>query len=112
MMEKDARSSGRTRKRDSDLAGSLEQGDDGMPLLPPWKNMIAFLVTNGVVISKLSEQETNDLSKLTKKTTFKTSGKTFRKPVWELKTRDNLRDDSNFRKRELPSYAQRTRNSS
>jgi|ERR1700756_2246555 len=55
------------------------------------KNMIAFLVTDRIVISKLSEQETNDLSKLSKKTAFKMSGKTFRKPVWELKTRENLR---------------------
>jgi hypothetical protein len=55
------------------------------------KNMIAFLVTDGIVISKLSEQGTNDLSKLSKKTALKMSGKTFRKPVWELKTRENLR---------------------
>jgi|SRR2546422_4412859 len=55
------------------------------------KNMIAFLVTDGIVISKLSEQEQNDLSKLSKKVSFKMGGKTFRKPVWELKTRENLR---------------------
>ena len=55
------------------------------------KNMIAFLVTDGIVISRLSEQEQNDLSKLSKKMAFKMGGKTFRKPVWELKTRDNLR---------------------
>ena len=55
------------------------------------KNMIAFLVTDGIVISKLSEQETNNLSKMSKRTAFKMSGKTFRKPVWELKTRENLR---------------------
>jgi len=54
------------------------------------KNMIAFLVTDGIVISRLSEQETNDLSKLSKKMAFKMGGKTFRKPVWELKTRENL----------------------
>jgi len=54
------------------------------------KNMIAFLVTDGIVISKLSEQETNDLLKLSKRTAFKMSGKTLRKPVWELKTRENL----------------------
>jgi hypothetical protein len=55
------------------------------------KNMIAFLVTDGIVLSKLSEQETNDLSKLSKRTAFKMSGKTLRKLVWELKTRENLR---------------------
>jgi len=55
------------------------------------KNMIAFLVTDGMVISKLSEQDEKDLSKLNKKVSFKMGGKTFRKPVWELKTRDNLR---------------------
>jgi hypothetical protein len=54
------------------------------------KNMIAFLVTNGIVISKLSEQKTNDLSRLSTKTAFKKRGKNLRKPVWELKTRDNL----------------------
>lgn len=53
--------------------------------------MIAFLVTDGIVISKLSEQEQNDLSKLSKKMDFKMGGKPFRKPVWELKTRNNLR---------------------
>src|SRR6267143_327122 len=55
------------------------------------KNMIAFLVTEGIVISKLSEQEQKDLSKLSKKASFKMGGKTMRKPVWALKTRDNLR---------------------
>jgi hypothetical protein len=55
------------------------------------RNMIAFTVTNGIVISKLSEQEQNDLSKLSKRTAFKMSGKTLRKPVRELKTRENLR---------------------
>ena len=55
------------------------------------KNMIAFLVTDGIVISKLSEQEQADLSKLSKKVSFKMGAKTFRKPVWELRTRDNLR---------------------
>jgi len=55
------------------------------------KNMIAFLVTDGIVISKLSEQEQKDLSKLSKKISFKMGGKSFRKPVWELKTLDNLR---------------------
>ena len=55
------------------------------------KNMIAFLVTDGMVISKLSEQEQNNLSKSSKKMDFKMRGKPFRKPVWELKTRDNLR---------------------
>ncbi len=55
------------------------------------KNMIAFLVTDGIVISKLSEQEQNDLSKLSKRVSFKMGGKTIRKPVWELKTRENLR---------------------
>ena len=55
------------------------------------KNMIAFLVTDGIVISKLSEQETNELSKLSKKIGFKMGGTTVRKPVWELKTQENLR---------------------
>lgn len=54
------------------------------------KNIIAFLVTDGIVISKLSEQEQNDSSKLSKKMDFKMGGKTLRKPVWELKTRDNI----------------------
>ena len=55
------------------------------------KNMLAFLVTDGIVISRLSEQEEKDLSKLSRKTAFKMGGKSMRKPVWELKTRDNLR---------------------
>ena len=55
------------------------------------KNMLAFLVTDGIVISKLSEQDEEDLSKLSRKTAFKMGGKSMRKPVWELKTRDNLR---------------------
>ena len=55
------------------------------------KNMIAFLVTDGIVISKLSEQETNELSKLSKKIGFKMGGTTVRKPVRELKTQENLR---------------------
>src|SRR5437667_10552108 len=55
------------------------------------KNMIAFLVTDGIVISKLSEQEQADLSKLSKTVSFKMGAKAFRKPVWELRTRDNLR---------------------
>src|SRR5690348_12976776 len=54
------------------------------------KSMLAFLVTDGIVISKLSEQEEKDLSKLNKRAAFKMGGKTMRKPVWELKTRDNL----------------------
>jgi hypothetical protein len=55
------------------------------------KKMIAFLVTDGIVISKLSEQEQKDLSKLSKKVSFKMSGKTIRKLVWELKTLKNLK---------------------
>ena len=55
------------------------------------KNMLAFLVTDGIVISRLSEQEEKDLSKLSKKASFKMGGKSMRKPVWELKTRANLR---------------------
>ena len=31
------------------------------------------------------------MSKLSKKISFKMGGKSFRKPVWELKTLDNLR---------------------
>jgi hypothetical protein len=54
------------------------------------KNMIAFLVTDGIVISKLSKQEEADLSKLSKKMAFKMAGKSFRKPVWELKTPKKL----------------------
>jgi hypothetical protein len=53
--------------------------------------MIAFLVTDGIVISKLSEQEQKDLSKLSRQTSLKMGGKTFRKPAWQLRTRDNLR---------------------
>jgi hypothetical protein len=71
------------------------------------KNMIAFLVTDGIVISKLSEQETNNLSKMSKRTAFKMSGKTFRKPVWELKTRENLRTILPFLKK---SYQATTTN--
>ncbi len=63
------------------------------------KNMIAFLVTDGIVISKLSEQEQKDLSKLNKKVSFKMAGNSFRKPVWELKTRDNLRTTLPFLKK-------------
>jgi TfoX/Sxy family transcriptional regulator of competence genes len=55
------------------------------------KNMLAFLVTDGIVVSKLSEQEEKDLSKLSKKASFKMGGKTIKKPVWQLKTQDNLR---------------------
>ena len=55
------------------------------------KSMIAFLVTDGIVISKLSEQEQKDLSKLSRQMSLKMGGKTFRKPVWQLRTRDNLR---------------------
>src|SRR5713101_1733535 len=55
------------------------------------KNMLAFLVTDGIVISRLSEQEQKDLSKLSRQTSFKVGGKTIRKPVWALKTRDNMR---------------------
>jgi hypothetical protein len=40
------------------------------------KNMLAFLVTDGIVISKLLDQEEKDLSKLSKKISFKMSGKT------------------------------------
>ena len=53
--------------------------------------MIAFLVTDGIVISKLTEQEQKDLSKVSRQMSFKMGGKTMRKPVWALKTRDNLR---------------------
>ena len=55
------------------------------------KNMLAFLVTDGIVISKLSEQDEKDLSKLSRKISFKMGGKSMRKPVWELKTLTNLR---------------------
>ncbi len=55
------------------------------------KNMIAFLVTHGIVISRLSEQEQKDLSKLSKSILFKMGSKSIKKPVWELKSRDNLR---------------------
>jgi len=55
------------------------------------KNMVAFLVTDGIVISKLSEQEEKDLSKLNKKISFKMGTKFIRKPVWELRTPENLR---------------------
>ncbi len=48
------------------------------------KNMVAFLVTDGIVISKLSEQEERELSKLNKKMSFKMGSKSIRKPVWEL----------------------------
>jgi hypothetical protein len=55
------------------------------------KNMLAFLVTDAIVISKLSEQEEADLSKLSRRVSFKMGTKSIRKPVWELKTRENLR---------------------
>ena len=55
------------------------------------KNMITFLVTDGIVISMLTEQEQKDLSKISGQMSFKMGGKTMRKPVWALKTRDNLR---------------------
>ena len=35
------------------------------------KSMIAFLVTDGIVISKLTEQEQKDLSKLSRQMSFK-----------------------------------------
>jgi ribosomal protein S13 len=69
------------------------------------KNMIAFLVTDGIVISKLSEQEQNDLSKLTKRVAFKMGGKTIRKPVRELKTRENLRTILPFLKKSYQATA-------
>ena len=55
------------------------------------KNMLAFLVTDGIVISKLSEQEQEELSKLSKRISFKMGSKTISKSVWELKTQDDLR---------------------
>ena len=55
------------------------------------KNMLAFLVTNGIVISKLSEAHEAALSQLSRKISFKMSSKPIRKSVWELKTRENLR---------------------
>jgi hypothetical protein len=67
------------------------------------KNMLAFLVTDGIVISKLSEQEQDELSKLSKKAAFKMGGKLMRKPVWELKTQDNLRTILPFLKRSYQS---------
>ncbi|HVH16355.1 MAG TPA: hypothetical protein VNA15_11655 [Candidatus Angelobacter sp.] len=77
-------------KGDFEVAGSLEQGDDGMSLLSPRQNMVAFLVTDAIVISKLSEQEEADLSNLSKRVSFKMGSKPIRKSVWELKTRENL----------------------
>ena len=73
------------------MAGVLSREMMGCLCYLHEKNMIAFLVTDGIVISKLSEQEQADLSKLSKKVSFKMGAKTFRKPVWELRTRDNLR---------------------
>jgi hypothetical protein len=67
------------------------------------KNMLAFLVTDGIVISKLSEQEQDELSKFSKKVAFKMGGKLMRKPVWELKTQDNLRIILPFLKRSYQS---------
>jgi hypothetical protein len=43
------------------------------------KNMLAFLVTDGIVISKLSEQEERELSKLNKMISFKMGSKSIRK---------------------------------
>jgi len=57
------------------------------------------------VISRLSEQEQKDLSKVSRQTSFKVGGKTIREPVWALKTRDNMRTIT-FPKEELPSYRQ------
>src|SRR5207237_8067369 len=54
------------------------------------KSMIAFLVTDGIVISKLTEQEQKDLSKVSRQMSFKMGGKTMRKTVWAVKTRENL----------------------
>lgn len=73
------------------MARSLDQEMMGCLCYLHGKSMIAFLVTDGIVISKLSEQEEKDLSKLSKKISFKMGGKTIRKPVWQLKTRENLR---------------------
>ena len=55
------------------------------------KNMLAFLVTDGIVISKLSEEDERALSQLSRQVSFKMGSKPIRKPVWELKTRENLR---------------------
>jgi hypothetical protein len=54
------------------------------------KNMIAFLVTNGIMISKLTEEEQSELSKQAKTVAFKMAGKPMRKPVWNLKTSHDL----------------------
>src|SRR5947208_16993353 len=55
------------------------------------KSMIAFLVTDGIVISKVTEQEQKDLSKISGQMSFKRGGKTMRTPASALKTPDNLR---------------------
>lgn len=70
------------------------------------KNMLAFLVTGAIVISKLSEQEEADLSKLSKRVSFKMGGKEIRKSVWELKTRENLRTLLPFLKKSYKATSQ------
>jgi hypothetical protein len=55
------------------------------------KNMLAFLVTDGIVISKLSEEDEAALSKSNRRVPFKMGTKSIRKPIWELKTQANLR---------------------
>ncbi len=89
---KDAGNSGRTGKRDSELAGVSTREMMGCLCYLHREKMLAFLVTGGIVISKLSQQEQDDLSKLSKKISFKMGSKSIRKSVWELKTRDDLRN--------------------
>src|SRR2546425_10885991 len=55
------------------------------------KSMIAFLVTDGIVISKLSEGEKKNLSKLRKKESFRLGGKLIRKPGWRRRRRKTCR---------------------
>ena len=55
------------------------------------KNMIAFLITGGIVISKLSEEDQAALSQLSRKVSFKMGSKPMSKPVWELNTLENVR---------------------
>src|SRR5437899_11667556 len=54
------------------------------------KKMIAVLVTDGIVKSKLSEQDQTDLPQLSRKVPFRRGGKTSRTPLWQLKTGRNL----------------------
>ncbi len=55
------------------------------------KKMLAFLVTDGIVISKLSDEDQKELEKVGRRIDFKMGSKPIRKPVWAVKSSRDLR---------------------